>query len=42
MRLLGKSMGEKGRNRVKTCFTAEKNADGVMAVYDEVMKETNE
>ena len=39
---LGKSMGEKGRNRVKTCFTAEKNADGVMAVYDEVMKETNE
>ena len=39
---LGKTMGEKGRNRVKECFTAEKNADGVMAVYDEVMKETDE
>ncbi len=35
---LGKSMGEKGRNRVKECFTAEKNAGGVMAVYEEVMK----
>ncbi len=37
---LGKTMGEKGRERVTQCFTAEKNADGVMAVYDEVMKET--
>ena len=35
---LGWGMGEKGRERVKECFTAEKNADGVMAVYDEVMK----
>ncbi|MCR5012722.1 MAG: glycosyltransferase family 4 protein [Lachnospiraceae bacterium] len=35
----GKTMGEKGRSRVKECFTAEKNADDVMAVYDEVMKE---
>ena len=34
----GRDMGEKGRERVKECFTAEKNADGVMAVYDEVMK----
>lgn len=34
---LGWGMGEKGRERVKECFTAEKNADGVMAVYDEVM-----
>ena len=37
---LGKSMGSKGCDRVKECFTAEKNADSVMAVYDEVLKET--
>ena len=34
---IGRSMGKKGSERVKECFTAEKNADGVMAVYDDVM-----